>query len=77
MNIPSWCRECPFYYPGMTAEDYLYLQYCMRNKGKSDVPLKIQKGEIKLSPIEGRTKEEVFNLFSGELNYSFDADIMC
>ena len=76
IEIPSWCRECPFYYPGMTAEDYLYLQYCIRNNGESETVLKIQRGEVELSPVEFRTKEEVFEKFSGDINYVFDIDTM-
>ncbi|MBS5606636.1 MAG: hypothetical protein KHX84_20095 [Enterocloster asparagiformis] len=77
MKTPSWCRECPFYFPDMTAEDYLYLLYCMRTYGKSDTVLKIQRGEIQLSPVEQRTKKEVFEKFSGDLNYVFNIDLMC
>lgn len=77
MKTPPWCRECPFYFPDMTAEDYLYLLYCMRTYGKSDTVLKIQRGEIELSPVEHRTKEEVFEKFSGDVDYIFDTDVMC
>ena len=77
MNKPDWCRECSFYYDGMTIEDYLYLQYCIRCNKKSDIAIKIQKGEIKLSPLEKRTKEEVFEKFAGDINYIFDKEVMC
>lgn len=77
IEIPAWCRECPFYYQGMTAEDYLYLLYCMRTHEKSDTVLKIQRGEIELSPVERRTKEEVFEKFSGDVSYVFDIEVMC
>lgn len=77
IQIPSWCKECPFYYPGMTAEDYLYLQYCMRVKSKSKIVLGIQRGEIELDPLEQRTKESIFSLFDADVNYKFDADLMC
>ena len=49
----------------------------MRTYGKSDAVLKIQKGEIQLSPVEQRTKKEVFEKFSGDLNYVFNIDLMC
>lgn len=77
IQIPSWCRECPFYYPGMTAEDYLYLQYCMRANNNSKIVLDIQRGEIELSPLSLRTKKEVFDLFNADINYKFDVDLMC
>ena len=60
----------------MTPEDYLYLQYCMRN-GNTHVVKKIQMGEIKLPPVEIRTKEDVFRMFGGDINYKFDLESMC
>lgn len=77
MQMPEWCRECPFYYPGMTVEDYLYLQYCIREKKLSETVLKIQRRDIALSPVENRTKAEVFEKFLGNLDYVFDAELMC
>lgn len=77
IQIPAWCKECPFYYPGMTPEDYLYLQYCMRTKGTSKITLDIQRGEIELAPMKQRKKEEIFRLFEADINYKFDADTMC
>ncbi|ANU48848.1 hypothetical protein ADH76_27760 [Enterocloster clostridioformis] len=76
MSIPSWCRECPFYYPGMTVEDYLYLQYCMRINGTSDAAIQIQRGEIRLPRIEQRTKEDVFAVFHGDVGYVFNKNTM-
>lgn len=77
MKMPEWCRECPFYYSGMTIEDYLYLQYCIREKNLSETVLRIQRGDVALSPVEDRTKEEVFGILSGNLDYIFDSELMC
>lgn len=76
IKIPSWCRECPFYYPGMTAEDYLYLQHRIKSNNDPEIVMRIQRREIELSAIENRTKEEVFEKFSGDVNYIFDMDTM-
>ncbi len=76
MKIPLWCRECCFYYNGMTPEDYLYLQYCLRN-GNSQIVDDLQRGKITLPPIDSRTKEDVFQIFGGDVDYIFDPDVMC
>lgn len=76
MKRPEWCRECPFYFKGMSENDYLYIQYLIRN-GKQDVVLKIQKGEVELPDLSERTKEDVFKIFNGDINYKFDIETMC
>ena len=61
----------------MTIEDYLYLQYCIKEKHLSNIVFGIQRGEILLSPVEARTKEEVFEKFTCDVNYIFDRETMC
>ncbi len=77
MLKPEWCRECFFYYNGMTPEDYIYLQYCIRKNKLAKMINDLQRGDIRISPEKDRTKEEVFSLFKADLNYIFDINEMC
>lgn len=75
MIQPNWCRECIFAYPGMTIEDYLYLQYLIKTKSSRSY-FQLHTGRKKLLPYANRTKEEVFKFFDGDLDYKFNVDIM-
>ncbi len=74
--MPDWCKECPFYYDGMSPEDYLYLQYHIKKTDPS-IFVKLIMREIALPPIRKRTKEDVFNAVGADLNYVFDINTMC
>ena len=68
-------RECPFCYEGITTEDYLYLLYLIRNGAASKLD-DLTHGRVKLPPYKKRTREDVFSVFGGDVNYQFDIDTM-
>ena len=53
-----YMMENPFYYPGMTPEEYEIL---IRSLAGRDILHKVLYGEIILVPREDRTKEYIFD----------------
>lgn len=74
MEDRSYMLELPFYFDGMTDEDYLYITSNL-GKRKDDILNKTVRGEIDIP--HPKTRESIFLFLGLDLEYVFDPNKMC
>lgn len=54
-------KECRFYYPDMTVEDYEKVIRALGNR-TDNIVKRVMFGELKLKPVPERTREYIFDI---------------
>lgn len=73
MEQDLFMREFPFYYPDMTAEDYLYIRH---HVVKTKLDIKDWQMNGKLLPVKKRTKEYIFKVLGLDMDYVLDESML-